>query len=131
VAAWVCLDSLDAESRTAVSLTGPGGSQFLLGYEAVGQKWAFTVPGVTGGVVISVARAWTDDWKSLAVTYNAVTQEVTLFVGSQLVQRVTGVVPTGTTAGELLIGGAGNSNQPWTGAVDEARVFTGVLRACW
>lgn len=135
VMAWVRHDQLDQYARTAVSIGDPKYSPFLLQYRPEQRQWGMLIMSAPdcecGWQALSSTPAVAGQWVHLAAVYDGVKREVRLYVNGQL----SGTASGGTVwnnDGELLIGRAqfyGTEADPWKGAVDEVRVFSGTLAA--
>jgi len=148
VSAWVCMDGTDLPigNRTAVGQEGTRVSGFYLGFrQDFGlPRWAFALPGsadldgggegwvraYSGTLTPSVMNTWVH----LVGTFNAQTGELRLYINGVLAATAT---HTGrlVTNGRMTIGAALWSVQgesphlvdDWVGAIDEVRVYQGVV----
>ncbi|GIF78009.1 LamG-like jellyroll fold domain-containing protein [Asanoa siamensis] len=138
VSAWVKLDRLDTDWRTAVSQDGSQISGFFLQYNGSSKRWNFTIPaanetGAARRVAESATPAVPGRWTHLVGVYDLATKTARLYVDGAV--GTTGVVshPTPWSAtGTLQIGRARQASGPfnyWPGSVDDVRVYDRVLSA--
>lgn len=131
VSAWVRADAADSSKRTAVSVTDPQYSPFLLGYNGEHRRWEFFVvnAGHTASwSVLSTEPAAADTWVYLTGVYDAVRQEIRLYVNRQDPVTRSDVARWGGS-GSLLVGGGtwnGQALPRWKGAIDDVRLYSGV-----
>ncbi|MFJ6675940.1 LamG-like jellyroll fold domain-containing protein [Actinosynnema sp. NPDC091369] len=141
VSAWVRLDN-DQAARAAVSLGDSQYSPFMLQYRPENRQWAFLM---TQGpatsmwwVALSDNAIVTGQWVHLTGTYDAVSGRIALYVnGNRQTVNFSGTTDgSGVTgwngSGPLWLGrGLWGSQKAdvWQGAVDDARVYSGVLTA--
>jgi hypothetical protein len=134
VSAFVQLDLLSVAARTAVSIGDPNFSPFLLQYRPEKQQWGFLTTcdplRPCGETVLSTEPAsdWPNGWVHLVGVHDATTGENRLYVNGTFSARLPST-PTWNNDGNLIIGRAQFSSQaadPWPGAVDDVRLFTGV-----
>ncbi|MCE6996216.1 LamG domain-containing protein [Saccharothrix sp. S26] len=139
VSAWVRLDN-DQAARAAVSLGDAQYSPFMLQYRPENRQWAFLM---TQGpatsmwwVALSDNAIVTGQWVHLTGTYDAVSGRIALYVnGDRQTVNFSGTTDgSGVTgwngSGPLWLGrGLWGSQKAdvWQGAVDDARVYSGVL----
>ena len=142
VAAWVRLDgtALPSHSEYALSQAGTTSSAFLLGYVATpSPHWAFQMPQAdTASPVIDSAgsgaltTATLGVWHLLTGSFSAATNVMTLSVDGQVAAATTRTVAPWNAGDAFLAGSgwlAGGNAGPWTGAVDEIRVYQGVYNS--
>lgn len=154
VSAWVRLDgtALPTIDRTVVGQSGNKVSAFFLGYKwesatSTG-RWRIYLPGSdadggnSGGVSAKSTPFGTDalgKWTHLQATVDGATREVKLYVNGVLDGQAVKPTPLWDAYGPLTVGGAlwteltgGEptlANHRWLGAIDEVRVYAGVVPA--
>jgi hypothetical protein len=125
-------------AMTVLSQQGNSQASGFIVRRNAANRWELAMPvSDTAGAVET--RAFDDqapptgaqEGQLLVLTYNALTNELRLYVDGQLAQsaRTTRITPWDANGG-LQVGRAfidGQWQQPFAGAVDEARVFAGVL----
>ncbi|NUT08323.1 MAG: LamG domain-containing protein [Hamadaea sp.] len=152
VSAWVRLDgtTLPTIDRTVVGQSGTKVSAFFLGYKwesatSTG-RWRIYLPGSdsdggnSGGVSAKSTPFGPEmlgKWTHLQATVDGTTREVKLYVNGVLDGQAIKPTPLWDATGPLTVGGAlwtdltGGTptlaNHRWLGAVDEVRVYAGVL----
>jgi hypothetical protein len=134
VACWVNASALPTTWATVASQDGSYNSGFYLQYSPASRKWALSMSskdasGDTATRVYSRQETVVGRWTHLVGVYDAAARQIRLYVDGEL---------TGTAAfttawqanGPMQIGrtryGGGYGNY-WPGAVDDMRVYTGVL----
>lgn len=148
VSAWVRLDGagLPTGNRTAVAQEGTRASGFYLGFRQDGgtPTWSFSIPGSAdldgGGPGWASARSAVltssamNTWVHLVGTFDAQTGVMKLYVNGTPAGSATTsgrLVTNGRmTVGTALWAGAGqpaNLIDDWLGAIDEVRVYQGVV----
>ncbi len=132
VAAWVRIDDLDTR-RAALSIGDAESSPFVLGYRPDSGRWAMTTSCSSGEdcewLEADLGGAQLGQWVHLTAVYDAAAQEARLYVDGRQRGVSTGVTG-GTSTGELNIGRAvraGTGADYWSGAIDDVKVFSGVL----
>ncbi|MFL6077082.1 MAG: LamG-like jellyroll fold domain-containing protein [Mycobacteriales bacterium] len=148
VAAWVRLGAADATtlpaaSQTALAQDGASMSPFFLGYRVFTEngaslgRWSFSLPSAdaTSGYTWWQARSDSAHaprpgaWTHLVGVYDATAHEARLYVGGDLVDRVSGVTAFNAT-GRTTTGRAWSkaaAAEFWAGAIDNVRVYAGTL----
>lgn len=132
VAAWVRMNDRDTQ-KVALSIGDAEAAPFVLGYRPDDRRWAMSVA-CSSGEDCEWAEApsyWDQvgEWVHLTAVYDAVAQEARLYVDGRKGGVATGVIG-GTSAGELNVGRAvraGVGADYWSGAVDDVKVYSGVL----
>jgi hypothetical protein len=137
VAAWVRTSAV-GPAAVAVSQSGVRANGFALGYSTdpyYGTTWSFGAPASDAdGAAYDRARDVFDavepgTWTHLVGVYDAGRQEVSLYVNGQFVDATAHTTPW-NASGSLLIGRGlidGTPQDFWPGALDDVRVYTGVL----
>lgn len=135
VTASVKLDAANGVDQVALSQDGAHASGFVLQYHVDGRRWQFAlapsdVDAPAWVQAYSTSNAFAE-WTHLAGVYDAAAREVRIYVNGTLEGRTP--IPAGTAistiAGPLVIGRAkylSAPQQPWSGAVDDVHVWTGV-----
>ena len=135
VAAWVRFDGATEPRRyTAVSQDGSVNSGFQLGYNIETNRWAMTMPSADTSTESNVDAASTAPpalhaWTHLVGVYDKAAGQVRLYVDGVLVAAVARTGPW-NAGGTLQIGRGqwhGFIGNWWNGAVDDVRVYQGVL----
>lgn len=134
VSAWVKLDRLDGDWRTAVSQSGTTISGFFLQYNPTTKKWHFVMPAKNAGdaardVAESLSPAVAGRWTHLIGMYDAAARQIKIYVDG--VPGTTGshLTPWNAT-GTVQLGRAQVGGQPvnyWPGSLDEVRVYDRTL----
>ncbi|SDY69911.1 Concanavalin A-like lectin/glucanases superfamily protein [Micromonospora pattaloongensis] len=147
VSTWVRIDgsAIPTGNRTALAQLGSKVSPFYLGlrHDSGTPKWAFAVAGsdTDQGNSWTVAYSPALDpgvvgkWVHLAGVYDAPTRGVRLYVNGALLDSLSMPQPLWRAAGPLTVGAArwtppGGSpvmTDNWLGAIDEVRVYQGVV----
>ena len=133
VAAWVRLSSLTGW-RTAISQDGTNVSAFWLQYgQSLGNKFSFTMHSTdaTSSTVmraLSTTVATTGTWYHLVAVRDKLAGTMKLYVNGRL-EATTNYTGGWTSSGNLAVGRARwiNSNDWFSGAVDDARAYAGAL----
>jgi hypothetical protein len=138
IATWVKLDQppSDGNAATVVSAEGNVVSSFLLSYRAVdGGRWELLAPPTDtaeqsgGEVVRSNVQAKLNTWTHITAVYDASAKQIRLYVDGALSGTAARTKGFNTT-GPLLVGRGkwnGSPANPWTGSVDELRVYSRTL----
>jgi hypothetical protein len=135
VAAAVFLDETNG-FRTVVSQDGAQNSGFYLQYAKDDNRWSFTrvtndapAPGSTHA--LSINPPATSQWVHLVGTYDAGTNQLSLYVGNQLQSTVIYTTPFATT-GKLAIGRGhfqDNDDDYFHGAISDVKIYKQALTA--
>ncbi|MER7244845.1 LamG-like jellyroll fold domain-containing protein [Kribbella sp. NPDC000426] len=134
VSAWLKLDQVDGEYRTAVSQDGTSISGFFLQYNPQRQKWNFVLPQTNNDNAVrelseSAAPAVAGRWTHLVGVYDAGTKQIQLYVDGVPGSVGTHATPWAAT-GLTQLGRAQVAKQPvnsWLGSIDEVRLYQRVL----
>ncbi|WP_203884732.1 LamG domain-containing protein [Planotetraspora kaengkrachanensis] len=134
VSAWAKADDL-SRSRTVVSQAGTYNSGVVMGYDASSGKWSLRLPdaddsGASTAASVSDAPVVPGRWTHLVGTYDARTKTATLYVDGAAASAAS--VTAFNARGNLEIGrrwDAGVWADPWSGAVDDLRVWDRVVSA--
>ncbi|MFI7150159.1 LamG-like jellyroll fold domain-containing protein [Nonomuraea sp. NPDC050022] len=134
VSAWVKLDRLDTDWRTAVSQSGSTISGFFLQYNPNVKKWHFVLPATNADtaardVAESAGPAVAGRWTHLVGMYDAAAKKIRIYVDG--VPGTTGdhLTPWKAT-GSVQLGRAqvgGQAVNYWPGSLDEVRVYDRAL----
>lgn len=136
VSAWVNLSSLSANSTlVSQSDTAGNGDGFQLYYSSSTAAWAFNRHNddTTAGTNFSAVYGGTPTvgaWTHLVAVYNATTQQMSLYVNSQLVGSTSYTGTTWNAAGPLQIGrrlGAGNYGEYANAKLSDIHVYNTAL----
>ncbi|MFI6485482.1 LamG domain-containing protein [Nonomuraea sp. NPDC050663] len=133
VSAWVNIDRLDSQYRTAVSQDGRQISAFFLRYNPNTKKWNFLTTATdsvngTGRVAESAQLAVAGRWTHVVGMHDAATKQVKIYVDG-----IPGTVASHTTpwdaTGSVQLGRAliGTPKEYWPGALDEIRLYDRTL----
>ncbi len=133
VAAWVYLTNT-GNFATAVSQDGTTNSGFYLQYSAPNKRWAFSrvaqdTAGSPGIRALSSAPPLTDRWTHLVGVYNAVTEELSLYVNGALQGTAKDTTPF-AASGDLAIGRALFNSKPadwFPGQIKDVEAFNQAL----
>jgi hypothetical protein len=128
VSAWVKLDNLTNDFRTAVSQEDGDAPAFWLQYNGNNNRWRFALKGSTdpaeGGPAVRAGR-----WYHIVGRVNIRTNETSLFVDGEKVATITG---TGqASSGNTIVGRArfnGNKSSWFLGTIDQVRTVDGALQ---
>jgi concanavalin A-like lectin/glucanase superfamily protein len=135
VAAWVRFDgATEWRHYTAVSQDGSLNSGFQLGYNTGSDRWMMTMPSAdttteTNVDALSTAPPALHAWTHLVGVYDKAAGQIRLYVDGVKVAAVARTGPWNAT-GTLQIGRGkwrGFVGNWWNGAVDDVRVYQGVL----
>ncbi|WP_170177566.1 LamG-like jellyroll fold domain-containing protein [Thermomonospora umbrina] len=131
---WARLDRVSDWSIVASQHDGPF-DVFLLGHNREVDRWGFMTPseedGWLSGQALSASAPERGVWTHLAGVYDAGTRRLRLYVNGQLV-GTSRTHALRRAKGGLELGGAMQHGRPvdaWHGAVDDVRVYRGVLSA--
>ncbi|HEX4812382.1 MAG TPA: LamG-like jellyroll fold domain-containing protein [Nonomuraea sp.] len=134
VSAWVKLDRLDTEFRTAVSQSGNQISGFFLQYNPNSKRWNFVMPASDANaadrhIAQSASLAVAGRWTHLVGMYDAAARQVKIYVDG-----VAGTPGSHTTPWQAMrtvqLGRAIYNQLPynyWLGAIDEVRIYDRTL----
>ncbi|MDH2427170.1 LamG-like jellyroll fold domain-containing protein [Sphaerisporangium sp. TRM90804] len=133
VSTWVRLDDKSV-TRTVMSQDGVDRSGFALQYNQPLDRWAMTMPSAdspSGGVTFATAKSDApprlDSWVHLGASFDAATRLITLYVDGRP-QAATAVHPSPWHAtGKFAIGRGPCCSEPWSGEVDDAKVWDRVV----
>jgi hypothetical protein len=134
VAAWVKLDSLDSQYRTAVSQEGSGLAAFYLSYNGGTRKWNFTMPagstpGATSRISESAQPVVPGRWTHLVGTYDVAAKQLRIHVDGVPGTAVSHTTPwhaAGTVQfGRGRVGAA--QTYFWLGSLDDVRIYDRLL----
>jgi hypothetical protein len=133
VAAYVNLQSIPANGAfaTAVSQDSSTNSGFYLQYSGADKCWAFArVTSSAADRAKGCTGNYTNTWTFLTGTFNASTQELSLYVNGKLTHTATDTAPN-VSDGALAIGRgqSGASTDWWPGWIMQVRVYQQVLNA--
>jgi hypothetical protein len=136
VSAWAKLDD-KAAHRTVVAQAAPDRASFGLNYNPSHDRWTFTMrsenipSGYQWHSVRSNDAPEIGVWYHLAAVFDLGAGTVNLFVDGELQDTAPGPQRPWHADGEFLIGTAGDAAggryYPMVGAIDQVRVFAGVL----
>ncbi|MEV0169080.1 LamG-like jellyroll fold domain-containing protein [Nonomuraea fuscirosea] len=142
VSAWVKPAKLARGVRTVAAQSGGVMSGFLLQYRwpqgAEAPSWRFAMPDADNSAapwpqVESPAPIYADEWTHLAAVYDESVAELRLYVNGAQSGAPQALSPrVWNAAGAFQIGRAlylGKNVDPWVGAIDEVRVYSGVRSA--
>lgn len=127
VAGWAYRAASDRD-QAMVSQSGDADSAFTLGYLAACDCWAFRVRDGSTGESVSVQAADAapeSQWVHLAAVYDALNQQVRLYVNGYLASSVTVATPI-ASAGPFEIGRAG-PGEYWSGDLDDTGAYPRAL----
>lgn len=134
VTAWARTTGADGTYRNVLAQSGPQTSLFGLGMSS-GGKWAFwwhpTLDGSTATVVSTAATVKPNVWTHLAGTYDAVANQITLYVNG--VKVGTAALPAGsvlTADGSFTIGHGRYANADtyfWNGDIDDVQAHNRIM----
>jgi hypothetical protein len=131
VTAWVSLTD-KSDFRTVAEQDGAHMGGFFLQYNLGVDRWVMLMPTSDSAtapqnLAQSAASPTLGQWTHLAGVYDAGSHELLLYVNGVLADTTTGVTAWSAT-GTFHVGSAGSSNHV-PGAVDDVRVYQGVLSA--
>ncbi|MCF6476486.1 hypothetical protein FAF44_50350 [Nonomuraea sp. MG754425] len=134
VSAWVKLDRLDGDWRTAVSQSGSTISGFFLQYNPTRKKWNFVMPAKNADdavrdVAESAGPAVADRWTHLVGRYDAAARQIEIYVDGVPGSTAGHLTPWNAT-GTVQLGRAQVGGQPvnhWPGSLDEVRLYDRAL----
>ncbi|MFC6155815.1 LamG-like jellyroll fold domain-containing protein [Kribbella jiaozuonensis] len=136
VSAWVKLDQVDGQYRTAVSQDGSSISGFFLQYNPQRQRWNFVLPQTNNDNAVrelseSAAPAVAGRWTHLVGVYDDGAKQVRLYVDGVPGSVGTHATPWAAT-GLAQLGRAQVAKQAtnsWLGSIDDVRLYQRVLTA--
>lgn len=135
VTAWAKLDD-KSDHRVVVAQAANIRQSFYLKYVPTRDRWRFELmaedaSSTTWLVATSVDPPQTGVWYHLAGVFDLTAGTISLYVDGVLQDTVAGPASPWHTPGELLVGIGGNTGggrwSPMVGAIDQVRVYAGVL----